>query len=55
MRRLLAQDGQTTAEYALVLLAAAAVAVALYTWATQSSALTDFFGTVIGKITGMVK
>jgi hypothetical protein len=55
MRRIKWQLGQTTAEYALVLLAAAAVAVALYAWATKTSALTDFFSSVIDKIAGMVK
>jgi Flp pilus assembly pilin Flp len=50
MRRIRWQSGQTTAEYALVLLAAAAVAVALYIWATESTALNDFFNTVIEKV-----
>ena len=54
MRRIQWQLGQTTAEYALVLLAAAAVAVVLFTWARESSALTDFFNSVISKIAGMV-
>lgn len=54
MRRIRWQVGQTTAEYALVLLAAAAVAVVLYTWATNSSALTNFFNSIIQKIANMV-
>ena len=54
MKRFRSELGQTTAEYALVLLAAAAVAVALYTWASQSSALTNFFASIITKISGMV-
>ena len=54
MRRLRSEVGQTTAEYALVLLAAAAVAIAIYTWSTQSSALTDFFSSIIDKISSMV-
>lgn len=43
--------GQTTAEYALVLLAAAAVAVLLIKWATDSDALTSFFDAVVARLT----
>ncbi|HEX2054305.1 MAG TPA: DUF4244 domain-containing protein [Actinomycetota bacterium] len=42
--------GQTTAEYALVLLAAAAVAVALITWASDNNTLKDFFDFILGKV-----
>ena len=42
--------GQTTAEYALVLLGAAAVAGVLIRWATGSSGLTKLFGAVLGKL-----
>lgn len=53
--RLKFELGQTTAEYALVLLAAAAVAVVLIKWASEdNSVLTAFFDAVIGKITGMM-
>lgn len=45
-----AEAGQTTAEYALVILGAAAVATLLITWATGSSAITRLFDTVIDKI-----
>ena len=48
--RLRAEAGQTTAEYALVILGAAAVATLLVTWATGSSAITRLFDTVIDKI-----
>lgn len=42
--------GQTTAEYALVILGAAAVAGALVTWATQTGALTRLFDAVVGQL-----
>jgi uncharacterized protein DUF4244 len=42
--------GQTTAEYALVILGAAAVATLLITWATQSHAVSGLFDKVVGKI-----
>jgi uncharacterized protein DUF4244 len=45
-----AQRGQTTAEYALVILGAAAVATLLITWASKSHALGRLFDTVIGKV-----
>ncbi len=44
------QLGQTTAEYALVILGAAAVATLLITWATKSHALSRLFDTVVGRI-----
>ena len=43
---------QTTAEYALVILGAAALATLLITWATKSHAITKLFDTVIGKVLG---
>ena len=43
--------GQTTAEYALVILAAAAVALVLITWARSSGKLPDFFNKIIDSIT----
>lgn len=49
MGRFRSDSGQTTAEYALVLLAAAAVAVVLITWAKGGS-LTSFFSTVLNKL-----
>jgi Flp pilus assembly pilin Flp len=48
--RLRAEAGQTTAEYALVILGAAAVATLLVTWATGSDAITRLFDSVIDKI-----
>lgn len=46
------EEGQTTAEYALVILAAAAVAVVLITWAQTSGKLPEFFDTVIDSVAG---
>jgi hypothetical protein len=46
-----AEEGQTTAEYALVILAAAAVAVVLITWARSSGKLPAFFDKIIDDIT----
>ena len=46
------QRGQTTAEYALVLLAAAAVAFVLIAWAQSTDKLPSFFDQVIDDITG---
>jgi hypothetical protein len=45
-----AQAGQTTAEYALVILGAAAVATVLVAWASKSHALSRLFDTVVGKL-----
>jgi Flp pilus assembly pilin Flp len=46
------EEGQTTAEYALVILAAAAVAVVLIAWAKSSGKLPAFFDKVIDDLTG---
>ena len=48
--RLKWEAGQTTAEYALVLLAAAAVAVVLITWAKDNGTLKQFFTDVLNKL-----
>jgi len=48
--RALESAGQTTAEYALVILGAAAMATLLITWATNSHAVSGLFDKVIGKI-----
>ena len=47
-----AEAGQTTAEYALVILAAAAVAVVLIVWARSSGKLPAFFDQVIDSVIG---
>jgi Flp pilus assembly pilin Flp len=45
------ERGQTTAEYALVILAAAAIAVVLIAWARSSGKLPAFFDKIIDSIT----
>ena len=44
--------GQTTAEYALVILAAAALATMVIAWATQSNAIGRLFDAVLNKVLG---
>ena len=44
------EEGQTTSEYALVILAAAAVAVVLITWAHSSGKLPAFFDNIIDSV-----
>jgi Flp pilus assembly pilin Flp len=44
------ESGQTTAEYALVILGAVAVATLLITWATGSHAISKLFDSVISKV-----
>jgi Flp pilus assembly pilin Flp len=50
--RLSEQAGQTTAEYALLILAAAAVAVVLIAWARSSGKLPAFFDSIIDQVAG---
>ena len=45
------EEGQTTAEYALVILAAAAVAIVLIAWARSSGKLPAFFDKIIDDVT----
>lgn len=49
--RIVWEAGQTTAEYALVLLAAAAVAVVLINWAAGGDRLRNLFDTVLDNVT----
>jgi Flp pilus assembly pilin Flp len=49
-RSLQREEGQTTAEYALVILAAAAVALVLIAWAQSSGKLPEFFDKVIDDL-----
>jgi Flp pilus assembly pilin Flp len=49
------EEGQTTAEYALVILAAAAVALVLLAWAKSSGKLPDFFNKIIDSLSGDVQ
>jgi len=53
--RLSNDRGQTTAEYALVLLGAAGIALLLLGWATQSGAIGTLFDAVLGGVIGKVK
>jgi len=53
--RLRDERGQTTAEYALVLLGAAGIALLLLGWATQSGAVGTLFDAVLGGVIGKVK
>lgn len=52
--RLRSEDGQATAEYALVLIAAATIAVALITWAASTGTLRTFFEAVIRRVRAFV-
>jgi Flp pilus assembly pilin Flp len=52
LERLRHDEGQTTAEYALVILAAAAIAVVLIAWAHSSGRLPEFFDQVIDNVMG---
>jgi Flp pilus assembly pilin Flp len=56
VQTLLARErGQTTAEYALVILAAAAVAVVLIAWARSSGKLPAFFDDIIDQVSGSAR
>ena len=44
------ESGQSTAEYALVILGAVALATLLITWATGSHSISKLFDSVIEKI-----
>ena len=49
------ERGQASAEYALVLLGAAAVALLIVAWATKSDLVGKLFDAVMNAITGKVK
>lgn len=53
-RRLRNDAGQTTAEYALVLLGVAAIAMLLLAWARGTGAFTDLFDAVLDSIVSLV-
>jgi Flp pilus assembly pilin Flp len=48
------ESGQTVAEYAVVLLVAAAIAVGFLIWARQSGKLNSFFDSIFGKLVDSV-
>ena len=52
--RVRADAGQTVAEYALVLLVVAAIAVAFLLWARQSGKLDSFFDLIFEKLIASV-
>jgi hypothetical protein len=52
--RLRRDDGQTVAEYALVLLVVAAIAVTFLLWARQSGKLDGFFDAIFEKLVDSV-
>lgn len=54
LRRWRGAAGQTTAEYALVLLGAAAIAALVVTWATKSGAIGKLFEAVLSHVIGAV-
>ncbi|MFW2338692.1 MAG: DUF4244 domain-containing protein [Acidimicrobiia bacterium] len=49
------EEGQSTVEYVLVVLAAAALAMALITWIGGSSLIPSFFSSVMNKVIGFVR
>ena len=53
-RRLTADDGQSTAEYALVLLGAAGVALLLIAWATKTDKVTRLLNGVVDRVLDQV-
>jgi hypothetical protein len=48
------ESGQSTAEYALVLLGAAGVAVLFMTWASRTDRITRLLNGVLDRVMGMV-
>ena len=52
--RLRDETGQTTAEYALVLLGVAAIAMLVLAWAGQTDRINGLFDAVLDSITGLV-
>ncbi len=55
LRRLHDERGQTSAEYALVLLGAATVALLITAWATKTGKLGQLLDKIFDTITGKVK
>ena len=52
LRGRLGQRGQASAEYALVLLGAAAVALLIVSWATHSNKIGELFNAVLDRLKG---
>ncbi len=53
-RLVLEEDAQTTAEYALVILGAAAVASVLIAWVSKGDLIKNFFSKVFNKLTNAI-
>lgn len=53
-KRLLDERGQSTAEYALVLLGAAGVALLLVAWATKTDKVTRLLNSVLDRVLDQV-
>ena len=51
----LEERGQSTAEYALVIVAAAAIVGLLLSWITKSNGIGSIFNGVIGKVLTWIK
>ena len=49
------EAGQTTAEYALVLIAAAAIAGLVLAWVTKTGAIDNLFDNIVGKVLDFIK
>ncbi len=54
LARLRSDRGQATAEYALILLGAAAVAMLLVSWVTKTNRIANLLDAVFRHITGLV-
>ena len=52
LRLVRGDDGQATAEYALVLLGAAAIALLVVSWATKTNVVGRLLDTVFGQLLG---
>lgn len=48
------ENGQATAEYALVMVAAATVALALLIWASTTDVLPSLFNAVVRRVTALL-
>ncbi len=54
-RALVAERGQGTVEYVLVILAAAAIALALIGWMSSDGLISNLFSTILSKVIGFAK
>ena len=54
-KRIRTDDGQSTVEYVLVVLAAATLAMVLVGWVGGSSLIPSFFAAVLDKVVGFVR